>query len=311
MPTTVTDFAIQDLSTRMEMALAPPIAGIAHHFAEVGGVRLHYAESGAAHGGAPIVMLHGFPELWYAWRHQLVELGRTHRVIAPDLPGYGLSSRPREIDAYSVERVVGQLVALCDALGADRLHLVGHDWGGALAWAFAARHPDRVARLVIVNAPHPATFRRELRRSPRQMLASSYVLLFRSRLAEPVLRAGGYALLDRLVRRGLREGWLTEQDAAVYRAAWREPGALTGGLNYYRASRPHTGPRDDRVTVPTLVLWGDRDRYLRPGLLRGLERHVPDLRIERVADATHWIVHERPAFVTEQIRRFVLSPTDR
>jgi pimeloyl-ACP methyl ester carboxylesterase len=287
--------------------LAPPIAGIAHHITDVGGVELHYAESGASHGGAPIVLLHGFPELWYAWRRQLVALATTHRVLAPDLLGYGLSSRPREVAAYAMPHVVELLAALCDRLGAARIHLVGHDWGGAIAWAFAARYPDRVTRLVIINAPHPATFARELRRSPRQMLASSYVLLFRTRLAEPVLRARDYALLDRLVQRGLRKGYFTGEDAAVYRAAWREPGALTGGLNYYRALRPNTGKHRRPLTVPTLVLWGERDRYLRPGMLQGLEHYVPQLRVERVPDASHWIVHEQPALVTERIREFVTA----
>jgi pimeloyl-ACP methyl ester carboxylesterase len=219
--------------------LSPSVVGIHHQYLDTGDVSLHYASSGERHGGTPIVLLHGFPELWYAWRHQLTTLGATRHVVAPDLRGYGLSSKPGNVDAYGLDRLVEDVRALADHLGAARIELVGHDWGGVIAWAFAARHPDRLAKLVIVNAPHPVTFARALRRSPRQMLASSYVLLFRApfHLAERILSAGDHALLDGLARRGLARGYFTAEDAAVYRAAWREPGALTGGLNYYRASR--------------------------------------------------------------------------
>jgi epoxide hydrolase 4 len=208
------------------------------------------------------------------------------------------------VEAYRVNRVVEDIRRLADELGAARIELVGHDWGGVIAWAFAARHPERLARLVIINAPHPATFARELRRSPRQMLASSYVLLFRAplHLAERVLRAGDYALLDGLVQRGLRRGYFTAADAAVYRAAWREPGALTGGLNYYRALGGASDVPRAPLAVPTTVLWGERDRYLRPGILDGLEHHVRTLEIIRVPAASHWIVHEQPALVAQVIR---------
>lgn len=283
--------------------LGVPLPGVTHRFADLGDVRLHYAEAGRGRPGAPIVLLHGFPELWYAWRHQLTALGATHHVVAPDLRGYGLSSKPREMSAYTVDRIVEDVRGLADHLGAERIVLAGHDWGGVIAWAFASRYPGRLTRLVIINAPHPATFARELRRSLSQMLASSYVLLFRApfHLAERVLRARDYALLDGLARRGLARGYFTAGDAAVLRASWREPGALTGGLNYYRALGVRPGPRPRPIEVPTTVIWGERDRYLRPGILEGLERHVRSLRVVRVPDASHWIVHEQPALVTRYL----------
>jgi pimeloyl-ACP methyl ester carboxylesterase len=224
-------------------------------------------------------------------------------VVAPDLRGYGLSSKPGNVDAYGLDRLVEDVRALADHLGAARIELVGHDWGGVIAWAFAARHPDRLAKLVIVNAPHPVTFARALRRSPRQMLASSYVLLFRApfHLAERILSAGDHALLDGLARRGLARGYFTAEDAAVYRAAWREPGALTGGLNYYRAIGRGATTRFPRIETPTTVVWGERDAYLRPELLDDLDRYVRDLTVLRVPDATHWIVHEQPAMLSEII----------
>lgn len=278
--------------------------GVSHHFAQLGSVRLHYAESGSSNGGAPVVLLHGFPELWYAWKHQLSALAGTTRVIAPDLPGYGLSSKPRDVASYTVDAIVDDIRRLADHLGAERIVLAGHDWGGVIAWAFASRFPERLERLVIINAPHPLTFARELRRSARQMLASSYVLLFRAPfgLAEQVLRAGDYALLDGLARRGLARGYFTPADAAVLRASWREPGALTGGLNYYRALGIRSAHRIGPISTPTTVVWGERDRYLRPGVLDGLERHVRDLSLIRVPEASHWIVHEQPALVTRYLR---------
>lgn len=289
--------------TAGDAALLPPLPGVTHHWLDGPGVRLHYAESAAGSEGDAVVLLHGFPELWYAWRHQLVALGATRRVVAPVLRGAGAASAPADVSAYALPALVDDVRRLADRLGGRRIVLVGHDWGGVIAWAFAARHPQRVSRLVIVNAPHPATFARELRRSPRQMLASAYVLLFRAPfgLAERVLRFNDHAALEPLLRRGLARGYFTPADAEVYRAAWRVPGALTAALNYYRALRQGRGAAMVPVRVPTTVLWGERDRYLRPGLLDGLDHHVPGVRVIRVPEASHWIVQEQPALVTQVI----------
>lgn len=279
----------------------PVLNGVTHTFADLGAVRLHYAESGRQHGGEPIVLLHGFPELWYAWRHQLCALGETRHVVALDLRGYGSSSRPSDVDDYAVGKIVEDIRGLVVHLGAPRVLLAGHDWGGVVAWTFGMRYPELLSRLVIINAPHPVTFARELRHSPRQMLASWYVLLFRAPfgLAERLLRADDYRALDGLLRRGMRAGYFTAADAAVYRAAWREPGALTAMLNYYRAIGRGERLRNTRITRPTTVVWGERDAYLRPGMLNGLEQYVPGVQIIRVPDASHWIVHERPGMITQ------------
>jgi epoxide hydrolase 4 len=300
---------------------------IRHSFADVNGVRLHCACAGPD-AGAPtsagaanrlILFLHGFPEFWYAWRSQLAEFGRDFLAVAPDMRGYNLSSRPREVEKYDIRQLVGDVVALVHHFGADRCILVGHDWGGGVAWATAIAAPHVVEKLVIINCPHPGVFERELRVNPAQQLASQYMLVFRSSEAEGFLAANDYAALQTSVLgEGLRQGFFTEEDRKAYLEAWSQPGALTGGLNYYRAAE--VGPPGEstpesfvrratfqslEVTMPTMVIWGERDPYLLPGNLRGLDRYVRHLRIERVPDATHWVVHEKPALVNSLIRDFV------
>ena len=291
-----------------------------HAYADVNGVRLHYVTAGA---GPLIVFVHGFPEFWYMWRRQLEEFARDHQAVAPDMRGYNLSSKPADVAAYEVRHLVGDLRALADHLGHRRFVLVGHDWGGAAAWAFAIAHPDRLERLVIVNAPHPGVFAREIRENPAQQQASRYMLVFRSPEAEALLAEHGYARLVRMFREDLGERF-TEADRAAYVEAWSQPGALTGGLNYYRAAGvgppapdgapvPRFGGDPERlvVRVPTLVIWGERDRALLPGNLEGLERFVPDLRVRRVPHASHWVVHEEPELVNRAIREFLGRATRR
>ena len=284
-----------------------------HAYADVNGVRLHYVTTGR---GPLVLFLHGFPEFWYAWTAQLAEFGRDHRAVAPDMRGYNLSSKPTDLAAYRVKHLVTDVRALADHLGATTFALVGHDWGGVVAWAFALAHPDRLEQLVVVNAPHPAIFERELVENPAQQKASRYMLTFRSAEAESLLAANDYA---RMVAMFTQDGaWFTDADRAEYLVAWSQPGALTGGLNYYRAAgvgppAADGGPARSfgaepsrlAVTVPTLVIWGERDRALLPGNLDGLERFVDDLTIERVPDGSHWVIHEQRALVNRLIRQFL------
>jgi len=292
-------------------------AALEHRYADVNGVRLHYAIAGT---GPLMLFVHGFPEFWYEWKDQLTEFARDHTVVAPDMRGHNLSSKPAEVEAYAVPHLVEDLRALADHLGHRRFTLVGHDWGGAVAWAFAIRHPDRLERLVIVNAPHPAIFARELRENPAQQKASEYMLAFRSDRAEQLLTENDYAVLERIVLNDLMaSGRFTEADRTMYREAWARPGALTCGLNYYRAARVGPPSRDGgpasgtlgapggpaTVTTPTLVIWGEKDTALLTGNLVGLEAHVPDLTIERIPDGTHWVIHEQPERVNRLIRAFL------
>lgn len=279
-----------------------------HAYADLNGVRLHYATAGH---GKLILFVHGFPEFWYAWREQLAEFGRDHQAVAVDLRGYNLSSKPEELAAYLLPALVEDLRSLADHLGHQRFVLVGHDWGGVVAWAFAMTHPDRLEKLVIINAPHPLVFQRELQHNPAQQEASRYILRFQSPEVEQVLLANDCAVLVEMVLgNDLRNGHLTEADRQAYLEAWTRPGALTGGLNYYRANRtgasaPPPAFRPGPIDVPTLVIWGMRDTALLPGNLDGLDQVVRNLTVERVTDADHWIVHQQPTRVNASIRAFL------
>ena len=286
---------------------------IRHAYADVNGVRLHYAAAGA---GPLVLFVHGFPEFWYEWCHQLEDFGRDHLAVAPDMRGYNLSSKPEGLEPYGVRHLVEDVRALVAHLGQRRFTLVAHDWGGAVAWAFALTHAGLLERLVIINAPHPAVFARELRDNPLQQQASQYMLVFRSPEAEALLSADGHKRL----RRALGDVWeqrFSDEDRRAYLEAWSRPGALTGGLNWYRAARvgPPTSDEPSRslsessslpvLEVPTLVIWGERDTALTTGNLVGLEQHVKHLTVRRVPDGTHWVVHERPAEITAWIREFM------
>ncbi len=288
------------------------------HYAEVNGIRMHYVTAGK---GPLIIFLHGFPEFWYEWKNQLEDFGKDHLAAAPDMRGYNLSAKPSDVDQYKMNYLVEDVRALADHLGYKKFILVGHDWGGAVAWAFGIAHPEYLEKLVIVNAPHPGVFMRELRDNPDQQKASQYMLMFRSDKAEATLAANDYATLVNIVLGpGLKAGIFTEEDKKAYIDAWSQPGALTGGLNYYRAARvgPPTpngsdaaqgnfalDPAQLTVKVRTLVIWGEKDTALLTGNLEGLDQFVPDLTVKRIPDGTHWVIHEKPAEVDGYIREFI------
>jgi pimeloyl-ACP methyl ester carboxylesterase len=291
-------------------------AELQHAYAQLpNGMRLHYASAGA---GPLILFVHGFPEFWYEWKGQLDAFSSDHRAVALDMRGYNLSAKPADVKAYRARYLVEDLRLLIDHLGGGPCVMVAHDWGGAVAWTFAAQHPEYLRRLITINAPHAITFARELRDNPAQQRASAYMNLFRSEKAERVLSENNYARLMRMTIDAwtANGGPATAEDRGAYLAAWSQPGALTGGLNYYRASPlhpPEPGAAGDAVDLqldparfhvrtPTLVIWGERDEALLPGNLDGLEAYVSDLSVVRVPDASHWIVHERPQLVNRLIR---------
>jgi pimeloyl-ACP methyl ester carboxylesterase len=262
-------------------------------------------------GRARVLLLHGFPEAAFVWDDVMQRLALLAHCVAPNLRGYAGSSAPVELSAYRPKLLVGDVVQLIEALGAPIDVLVAHDWGGALAWNVAAKRPDLLRRLVMINSPHPATFLRELRGNPAQQAASAYMNFFCRPDAEVLLAENDFARLWPFFGNA---AWMTDGLRAQYRAVWER--GLSGPLNYYRNSplRPSTLPGDTlntlvlpdeavTVEVPTTVLWGELDHALLPGLLDGLGRWVPDLRLVRVADASHWIVHEQPARVAAEIER--------
>ena len=270
-------------------------------------VRLHVVSGGS---GKPLLFLHGFPEFWYGWHRQLRHFKTDWRVAAPDMRGYNLSDKPAGLDAYRMRLLVGDVVGLIGHLGVDRINLVAHDWGGVVAWALALQRPELIERLVILNAPHPWIFNQLRANDPAQAEASRYITWFDEPHAETALSKGGFDLLARQVSSDAEPGPFRHPgDRALYRAAWSQPGALTAMLNYYRTmtrAGPLLGEADDyRVTVPTLIIWGERDRALLPANLDGIEALVPDLELVRVPTATHWIAHDAPDVVNAAIESFL------
>lgn len=292
---------------------------IRHGFAATNGIVWHYAAAGEPEAPPLMVFLHGFPEHWRMWAKLLPAFAADGRLaVAPDLTGYNLSSKPEDVERYRTRHLLADLDGFVDTFPPKRrFTLVAHDWGGALAWAYALKRPERLDRLVIVNAVHPGAFQREIARNPAQAAASQYIHALRAEGAEEAHAADGFALLRRSFRQVEDQGLLTAEDAAAWRAAWSRPGALTGMLNWYRAMRmsPPSAERgadagmydDDSliVRVPTLVIWGDRDEALLPGCVEGLERWVPNLRVEHIPDGSHWVVHEQPDRVVALMRAWL------
>ena len=270
-------------------------------YAELAEVRLHYVEVGE---GPLVVLLHGFPEFWYSWRNQLEPLAAAgFRVVAPDMRGYNLSSKPAGAAAYDLERLAGDVRDLVVERGETSARIAGHDWGGAVAWGAAMYHPEVVERLAILNAPHPRRFLEGVR-DPRQFARSWYFLLFALPwLAERI----GPASFRRAFANDAAPGAFSAADVERYEEAWAQPGALTGGLNYYRAlfrEPPWAAARRlRRIEAPTLVIWGERDRYLRPQLAEPTRADVPDQRVVRL-DTSHWVQHDAPERVTQLLAEF-------
>jgi pimeloyl-ACP methyl ester carboxylesterase len=273
----------------------------------------------------PIIFLHGFPESHRTWRHQMTALAADFRVIAPDQRGFAGSDKPEELEAYQTARVVEDLIALADALGIGRFTLVGHDWGGAVAWAAALKHAERLKRLVIVNAPHPLIFQKSVIEDEAQRDASQYIRAFRTPGMEAAIKAMG---LETFFEKSFREHVdlrkISDAERQAYIDEWSQPGALAAMLNWYRASPiavPGTGEKAHnpvwthlpfpKVEVPTLVIWGMKDKALLPLQLAGLDHLVEDLRLVAVEDAGHFIPWEKPEAVTSAIRDFIAdTPLD-
>jgi pimeloyl-ACP methyl ester carboxylesterase len=273
---------------------------------DVGGkVHLHCVLTGPC-GGTPIVLLHGWPQFWYARRHQLATLsGAGYRAIAPDLRGFDLSDKPRQVSAYRISTLVKDVRGLVTSLGHPRVHLVGHDWGGGIAWSFAALFPDLVDRLVILNAPHPAILLRELR-SFAQLKRSWYMFFFQlPMLPERFVTAEGFAA--RVLRgTSTRPEAFTDEDLARYDEAMRRPGAARATLSYYRAMfRTRPPPKLPVIQRPTLLIWGERDQALGTRMIEGTERYAPNLRVHRIPGASHWVGEEYPDEVSRAILAFV------
>jgi pimeloyl-ACP methyl ester carboxylesterase len=290
----------------------PPEPTVEHRYVDLGDVRLHYVEAGT---GPLVVLLHGFPEFWYSWRFQIPALTQAgFRVVAPDMRGYNLSSKPKGVGSYRLDLLARDVERLIRALGEERAVVVGHDWGAIVAWAVAMLHPERVEKLAILNVPHPQRLSLALR-TPRQLLKSSYVFFFQLPwLPEKAVTAGNFASLRTIFRNDpVRPGTFDERDIDRYVEAFSHPGALTAAINYYRAltrQTPSLARALSRTTIetPVLVIWGERDRFLVPELARPDPTLVPNARLERLPDASHWVQQDRPEKVNALLLDFLRSP---
>ena len=281
---------------------------VEHHDIAANGIHLHVVQTGPA-AGPLVLLLHGFPEFWYGWRHQLPSLAAAgYRVWAPDQRGYNLSDKPRRVTAYRLEVLAADVLGLIDAAGQAQAYLVGHDWGGVIAWWLALHAPHRLQRMVVINAPHGAAMRQQLRRHPAQWLRSAYVGWFQLPwLPELVTRFGRGRLLVRALQQSSRPGTFTPADLERYRETWSQPQALRAMLNWYRAlgRRPPQRPTSRPVTVPTLLLWGANDRFLGREMARASLEQCQQGQLVMFEEATHWVHHEHPVQVNALIETFL------
>ena len=294
------------MTSRRGEATAAPIERLT---LQVNGLDLHVAASGPE--DAPlVVLLHGFPEFSYGWRHQLPALGEAgFRVVAPDQRGYGLSSKPEGVRAYALDLLAGDVVALAGALGHRRFTLVGHDWGGIVAWHLASRHPEHLQGLAILNAPHLGVVPSHALRHPMQLLRSSYVGFFQLPFVpELALAADGHRLLVLALEGSSRPGTFTPQEIEAYRDAWRQEGALTAMLNWYRAIPfAGTAKADRKIEVPVRILWGDADTALESSLAEACAGLCADAVVTHLPHATHWLHHEE----VDEVNRLLLEFLER
>jgi pimeloyl-ACP methyl ester carboxylesterase len=271
-----------------------------------GPLDLHAVAAGPPDGPV-LLLLHGFPEFWFSWRNQIEPLASAgFRVIVPDQRGYNTSSKPRGASSYALSHLTSDVLAIADQLGQARIFLAGHDWGAAVAWSVALLHPQRVAKLAILNVPHPSVMRRYLKTNRRQLRRSWYMFFFQLPwLPEAAFSAFNFRLGVRSLVRSSRPGTFSSEDLALYRAAWSQPGALTAMINWYRAAfRYRSKFTDSTVHVPTRILWGERDAFLLSDMAQASLRYCDSAELYTFANASHWLQHEEPARVSDLLIDF-------
>lgn len=295
------------------------MATITHGYANVNGIRLHYAESGS--GDDLVLLLHGFPEFWYSWKKQLIALGEHFHVVAPDMRGYNLSDRPEQVEAYKIDKLVLDVVGLIDHFGAKQAAIVGHDWGGGVAWAVAQKYPERVSRLAVMQVPPAAVWRENM--SVKQLLRSWYMFFFQiPRLPEWLISQKNFQAIERSFTNHVsRKGTFSSEDIAHFKEALQQPGALKAGINYYRAnvidrllarkvvsSASGSSAATGRVKVPTLFIFGEQDFAILPATVSGIEKHIDAYYREvRIPDSGHWVQNEAADEVNAALLDFLKS----
>ncbi len=292
------------------MTQAATIRGEAQ-FIETNGVRLHVVLAGPQDGPL-VVLLHGFPDFWYGWRKQIPALAAAgYRVAVPDQRGYGRSDKPRGIAAYSVDHLAADIAGLIRTLGHTQAAVIGHDWGAAVAWHLALTQPAYVARLGILNVPHPAVMAQQLTHNPAQLLRSWYAFAFQlPAVPEALFRAADFRVGVAGLVVSSRVGTFTDEDLRHYRRAWAQPWALTSMIHWYRAAARSLGtlPTDLRVRMPALIIWGTGDKFLGREMAPASLAYCDDGRLELLEGIGHWVQDEEPAQVNRLLRDFLLSP---
>lgn len=277
-----------------------------HQFISTDGVNLHYVSQGE---GKLMLMLHGFPEFWYSWRHQLIEFASDYHAVAVDLRGYNDSDKPQEVEAYTMSKLIEDVRGVIRGLGYESCILVGHDWGGAIAWNFAHAYPELVEKLIVLNIPHPAKFAEGLQ-TVQQLLKSWYVFVFQlPLLPELILQANDYQAIASMFREmAIDKSAFTTEDLNAFKDAAAKRGALTAMINYYRGIGKELFDRDRSwsvLNIPTLMIWGENDTALGKELTYGTEDYVRDLQIKYIPNCSHWVQQEQPILVNQYIREFL------
>jgi pimeloyl-ACP methyl ester carboxylesterase len=288
---------------------------IRRNYANVNRIRLHYAESGS--GDDLVILLHGFPEFWYSWRHQLDALGKRFHVVAPDMRGYNLSDKPAQVQDYRIELLVSDVIGLVDHFGAKQTAIVGHDWGAGVAWAVAQKYPERVSKLAVLQVPPAAAWWANL--TLKQLQRSWYMFFFQlPRLPEWLIQRQNLHALERTFKETvIRKGSFTDEDIERYKEALRQPGALTAAINYYRANvfrlmsrrqRSAENKSDGKIQVPTLFIFGEQDFAILPETVQGIAKYVgAPYREVRIADSGHWVQNEAVDEVNSVLIDFLRS----
>jgi pimeloyl-ACP methyl ester carboxylesterase len=275
-----------------------------HEYSVSNGIRLHYVTQGE---GPLMLMLHGFPEFWYSWRHQIPEFAKDYKVVALDLRGYNESDKPQEQSAYVMSEFIKDVKGVIQGLGYERCVLVAHDWGGAIAWHFAYAHPEMLERLIVMNIPHPAKYTEGLR-TPQQLMRSWYIFFFQIPvLPELLIQASDYqAISTALTAMANDQSTFSPEDIEAYKNAAAKRGALTAMLNYYRNGFDNMLRQEwTLVTVPTLMIWGEGDKALVKELTYGTQEFVRDLQIRYLPNVSHWVQQEQPELVNQYMREFL------
>lgn len=295
---------MSDESTNLE-----PV--IKHDYAQIGGVRLHYATAGS--GEKLVLLLHGFPECWYSWRNQVTALCDEYTVVAPDLRGYNLSSKPPRVEDYKIENLVDDVTGLIRHFGREKAAVVGHDWGAGVAWAVGLRHPEYVWKLAALQVPPLPVWKKNM--TLKQFCASWYMFFFQiPYLPEWLMKQNNFRMLEDAFKNTTAvKGIINDTEIAIYKKALSEPGALTAAINYYRAnfwkrffSKDDPVQAKKKITVPTLFIYGEKDSAVLPSTVQGVKDFIDAPYTEvRIPHSAHWVQQEAATEVTAALRKFL------